>query len=127
MNYLHEYLRNLLGLEYSIDCLEQRKLWLDPTDVIAWRGSCGEKISVFRQSTRTFPSTLQLTMVRFTGGVNIGVGWKAAVNFAYPSWRKAAESVHLIYKKLETTTGAKCVIIAACQISKIRSGRAENR
>ena len=27
---LHEYLRNLLGSEYTLDCLEQRKLWLDP-------------------------------------------------------------------------------------------------
>ncbi|EEH59981.1 uncharacterized protein MICPUCDRAFT_55793 [Micromonas pusilla CCMP1545] len=104
MNYLHEYLRNLLGLEYSIDCLEQRKLWLDPTDVIAWRGSCGEKISVFRhlQGPSEYIAT-DYGSVHW--GVNIGVGWKAAVNFAYPSWRKAAESVHLIYKKLETTTG----------------------
>ena len=31
-------------------------------------------------------------------GVNLGVGWKAAVNFAYPEWREAAESIHQVYK-----------------------------
>ena len=39
--------------------------------------------------------------------MNLGVGWKAAVNFAYPEWREAAESVHQMYKKLEKATGQK--------------------
>ena len=45
---LHEYLRGLLGQEYSLDCLEQRKLWLDPASVAAWRGPKGERIQVYR-------------------------------------------------------------------------------
>lgn len=103
---LHEYLRALLGEDYSLDCLEQRKLWLDPASVAAWRGPSGEKIQVYRhlQGPSEYVAT-DYGSVHW--GVNLGVGWKAAVNFAYPEWREAAESVHQVYKKLEAATGQK--------------------
>jgi hypothetical protein len=103
---LHEYLRRLLGQEYSIDCLEQRKLWLDPASVAAWRGQNEQRIHVYRhlQGPSEYIAT-DYGSVHW--GVNLGVGWKAAVNFAYPEWREAAESVHLMYKKLEAATGQK--------------------
>jgi hypothetical protein len=101
---LHEYLRGLLTEEYSLDCLEQRKLWLDPASVAAWRGPSGERILVYRhlQGPSEYIAT-DYGSVHW--GVNLGVGWKAAVNFAYPDWREAAESVHRVYNKLEAATG----------------------
>ena len=103
---LHEYLRNLLGSEYTLDCLEQRKLWLDPASLMAWRGAKGERVSVYRhvQGPSEYIAT-DYGSVHW--GVNLGVGWKAAVNFAYPEWREAAESIHQVYKKLEMVTGQK--------------------
>ena len=92
--------------EYSLDCLEQRKLWLDPASVAAWRGPKGQSIHVYRhlQGPSEYIAT-DYGSVHW--GVNLGVGWKAAVNFAYPEWREAAESVHQMYKKLEVATGQK--------------------
>lgn len=106
IGHLHEYLRNLLGSEYTLDCLEQRKLWLDPASLMAWRGAKGERVSVYRhvQGPSEYIAT-DYGSVHW--GVNLGVGWKAAVNFAYPEWREAAESIHQVYKKLETVTGQK--------------------
>lgn len=103
---LHEYLRGLLGQDYTLDCLEQRKLWLDPASVAAWRGPKGENIDVYRhlQGPSEYIAT-DYGSVHW--GVNLGVGWKAAVNFAYPGWREAAEGVHQMYKKLESATGQK--------------------
>jgi hypothetical protein len=40
-------------------------------------------------------------------GVNLGVGWNAAVNFAYPDWRAAAEKVDLEYRKIESNEHPK--------------------
>ena len=40
-------------------------------------------------------------------GVNLGVGWKAAVNFAFRDWRKAAQSIHCVYRNLELSAGVK--------------------
>ena len=48
IGYLHEYLREMLGDEYTIDCLEQRKIWLDPASVSAWTSKEGKRIHVYR-------------------------------------------------------------------------------
>ena len=73
---------------------------------MAWRGAKGERVSVYRhvQGPSEYIAT-DYGSVHW--GVNLGVGWKAAVNFAYPEWREAAESIHQVYKKLEMVTGQK--------------------
>ena len=103
---LHEYLRGALGAEYALDCLEQRKLWLDPASVAAWRGPLGERIEVYRhlQGPGEYVAT---DYGAAHWGVNLGVGWKAAVNFAFGEWRAAAEGVHEQYRKLERATGLR--------------------
>ena len=103
---LHEYLRGALGAEYALDCLEQRKLWLDPASVAAWRGPSGERIEVYRhlQGPGEYVAT---DYGAAHWGVNLGVGWKAAVNFAFGEWRAAAEGVHEQYRKLERATGLR--------------------
>jgi hypothetical protein len=40
-------------------------------------------------------------------GINLGVGWKAAVNFAFPCWLKAAEEVDKQIREIETKTGLR--------------------
>ena len=103
---LHQYLHDLLGEEYSLDCLEQRKLWIDPSSVSAWRGSKGERVQIFRHLQG--PSEYIVTDYGSVHwGVNLGVGWKAAVNFAYSEWRSAAEELHLVYRTLELKTGQR--------------------
>ena len=103
---LHEYLREMLGDEYTIDCLEQRKIWLDPASVSAWTSKEGKRIHVYRhlQGPSEYIAT-DYGSVHW--GVNLGIGWKAAVNFAFPDWREAAQGIHLEYKKLEKATGQK--------------------
>ena len=103
---LHEYLRGLLGDEYSLDCLEKRKLWLDPESVAAWQGYEGQQITVYHHLQG--PSEYILTDYGAVHwGVNLGVGWKAAVNFAFRDWRKAAQSIHCVYRNLELSAGVK--------------------
>ena len=101
---LHEYLHKFLGDKYSLDCLEQRKLWLDPESVAAWRGLRGQQITVYHHLQG--PSEYVVTDYGAVHwGVNIGVGWKAAVNFAFCDWRKAAQDIHTVYRDLELRTG----------------------
>ena len=38
-------------------------------------------------------------------GVNLGVGWKAATNYAFPEWLEAAREVDAAYCRLEAETG----------------------
>merc|ERR1719498_35263 len=45
---LHEYLRDLLGSEYTLDCLEQRKLWLDPASP-EWREAAESIHQVYKK------------------------------------------------------------------------------
>jgi hypothetical protein len=106
IGYLHEYLREMLGDEYTIDCLEQRKIWLDPASVSAWTSKEGKRIHVYRhlQGPSEYIAT-DYGSVHW--GVNLGIGWKAAVNFAFPDWWEAAQGIHLEYKKLEKATGQK--------------------
>jgi hypothetical protein len=106
IGHLHEYLREMLGEEYTIDCLEQRKIWLDPASVSAWTSKEGNRIHVYRhlQGPSEYIAT-DYGSVHW--GVNLGIGWKAAVNFAFPDWREAAQGIHLEYKKLEKATGQK--------------------
>lgn len=106
IGHLHEYLRETLGEEYTIDCLEQRKIWLDPASVSAWASKEGKRIHVYRhlQGPSEYIAT-DYGSVHW--GVNLGIGWKAAVNFAFPDWREAAQGIHLEYKKLEKATGQK--------------------
>lgn len=101
---LHLYLQDLMGVNYTLDCLEKRKVWLDPVAMKAWRGAEGEQINVFHHLQG--PSEYVITDYGSVHwGVNLGVGWKAAVNFAFSDWRAAAELVHLVYKDREIATG----------------------
>ena len=101
---LHIYLQHLMGDTYTLDCLEKRKLWLDPISIMEWRGFHGEQINVYHHLQG--PSEYVVTDYGSVHwGVNLGVGWKAAVNFAYADWRVSAEVVHNVYKDLERTTG----------------------
>ena len=93
-----------MGVNYTLDCLEKRKVWLDPVAMKAWRGAEGEQINVFHHLQG--PSEYVITDYGSVHwGVNLGVGWKAAVNFAFSDWRAAAELVHLVYKDREIATG----------------------
>jgi len=82
---LHQFLRQHLGKSYQLDCLEKRRLWVDPNVVAAWRSPDGRCIPVFR--TVQCPGDYVLTDYGAVHwGINLGVGWKAAVNFAFPCW-----------------------------------------
>ena len=70
----------------------------------AWRGLRGQQITVYHHLQG--PSEYVVTDYGAVHwGVNIGVGWKAAVNFAFCDWRKAAQDIHTVYRDLELRTG----------------------
>ncbi|KAK3284618.1 hypothetical protein CYMTET_7744 [Cymbomonas tetramitiformis] len=101
---LHQYLQQTQGSKYSIDCLEQRQLWLDPRDLAAWRNASGLQIPVYRHVQG--PGEYILTDYGSVHwGVNIGVGWKTSVNFAFPGWSDKAKEVDEVYRELELQTG----------------------
>ena len=104
---LHTYLQETLGAEYTVDILEMRRLWLDPARIQDWnskRVNGEEKIHVYRHVQRAGEYVVtDYGSVHW--GVNLGDGWKAAVNFAYMDWKPAAEEVNEVYKRLEKETG----------------------
>ena len=104
---LHKYLQELLGDEYSLDILEMRKLWLNPARIEEWNAKRkpGEpRIHVYKHVQG--PGDYVVTDYGSVHwGVNLGDGWKAAVNFAYMDWKPAAEEVDDVYKRLEDETG----------------------
>jgi hypothetical protein len=69
-------------------------MWIDPYVVGAWRSGRGEAVPVYR--TVQGPGEYVLTDYGAVHwGVNLGVGWKAAVNFAFPGWLKSAREVRV--------------------------------
>lgn len=97
---LHEFLRHRHGSEYRLDCLEQRRLWIDPQELAAWRSATNEQIPVYRHVQKGGEYVItDYGSVHW--GVNLGVGWKAAVNFAFPKWYSKAREVDAVYKDLE--------------------------
>jgi len=104
---LHTYLQETLGVEYTVDVLEMRRLWLDPLRIEEWnraRKTNEGKIRVYRHVQRAGDYVVtDYGSVHW--GVNLGDGWKAAVNFAYMNWKNAAEEVDKVYKRLEDETG----------------------
>ncbi|KAK3275273.1 hypothetical protein CYMTET_16582 [Cymbomonas tetramitiformis] len=103
---LHEFIEGKMGTAYNLKCLEARSLWLDPEEVAAWKSSEGLHIPVYRhvQSPGDYIVT-DYGAVHW--GINLGVGWKAALNFAFPGWSMAAAEVHETYKKLEKKHGMR--------------------
>jgi hypothetical protein len=104
---LHKYLQETLGAEYTLDILELRRLWLDPARIEDWnlkRKRDEEKIHVYRHVQRAGDYVVtDYGSVHW--GVNLGDGWKAAVNFAYMDWKNAANEVNEVYARLEKETG----------------------
>jgi hypothetical protein len=105
---LHVYLQETLGSEYEVDILELRKLWLDPARIEEWNKSKTridkEQLRVYRHVQR--PGDYVITDYGSVHwGVNLGHGWKAAVNYAYTDWKAAAMEVDQVYKRLEKETG----------------------
>ena len=104
---LHKYLQELLGDEYTLDILEMRRLWLNPARIEEWnakRGPGEARIHVYKHVQG--PGDYVVTDYGSVHwGVNLGDGWKAAVNFAYMDWKSAAEEVDDVYKRLEDETG----------------------
>ena len=104
---LHVYLRELLGDAYTLDVLEMRKLWLDPVRIEQWnakRKKSEDKLRVYRHVQK--PGDYVVTDYGSVHwGVNLGAGWKAAVNFAYLGWKPAAEEVNEVYRQLESELG----------------------
>ena len=101
---LHKYLQDTLGSEYSLDVLEMRRLWLDPMRIQEWNKSSRtakkHPIRVYRHVQG--PGDYVITDYGSVHwGVNLGHGWKAAVNFAYMDWKPAAEEVDKVYSTLE--------------------------
>ena len=101
---LHKYLQETLGSEYSLDILEMRRLWLDPMRIQKWNKSSRtakkHPIRVYRHVQG--PGDYVITDYGSVHwGVNLGHGWKAAVNFAYMDWKPAAEEVDKVYSTLE--------------------------
>jgi hypothetical protein len=101
---LHKYLQETLGSEYSLDILEMRRLWLDPMRIQEWnktsRTAKKHPIRVYRHVQG--PGDYVITDYGSVHwGVNLGHGWKAAVNFAYMDWKPAAEEVDKVYSTLE--------------------------
>jgi hypothetical protein len=106
---LHEFLKDTLKSKYQIDCLESRELWINPEIIANWnarRLGNNRKLKVYRHVQG--PGEYVVTDYGSVHwGVNLGVGWKAAVNFAYPDWRAAAEKVDLEYRKIESNEHPK--------------------
>lgn len=104
---LHVYLQELLGDAYSLDVLEMRKLWLDPMRIEQWnekRKRGEDKLRVYRH-VQTPGDYVVTDYGSVHWGLNLGAGWKAAVNFAYLGWKPAAEEVNAVYRQLEEETG----------------------
>ena len=104
---LHTYLQETLGAEYTVDVLEMRRLWLDPIRIEEWnrkRKKNQGHIRVYRHVQRAGDYVVtDYGSVHW--GVNLGDGWKAAVNFAYVDWKIAAKEVDEVYRRLERETG----------------------
>ena len=100
---LHEFLKDTLKSKYQIDCLESRELWINPEIIANWnakRLGSNRKLKVYRHVQG--PGEYVVTDYGSVHwGVNLGVGWKAAVNFAYLDWKAAAQKVDLEYRKIE--------------------------
>jgi hypothetical protein len=104
---LHEFLKDTLKNKYQIDCLEERFLWVNPESIAAWNSKRDEnqlKLEVFRHVQG--PGEYVVTDYGSVHwGVNLGVGWKAAVNFAYVDWKAAAQKIDKEYAKIEKKEG----------------------
>ena len=105
----HAFLRDLLGKEYTLDCLEGRRLWIDPRLVAEWnaRQPAGSPTCPVYRHVQGPGDYVVTDYGSVHWGVNLGVGWKAAVNFAFEDWRPAAEQVDAVYAQLERETGQK--------------------
>ena len=105
----HAFLRDLLGKEYTLDCLEGRRLWIDPRLVAEWnaRQPAGAPTCPVYRHVQGPGDYVVTDYGSVHWGVNLGVGWKAAVNFAFEDWRPAAEQVDAVYAQLERETGQK--------------------
>ena len=103
----HAFLRDLLKEEYTLDCLEGRRLWIDPRLVAEWnaRQPAGAPTCPVYRHVQGPGDYVVTDYGSVHWGVNLGVGWKAAVNFAFEDWRPAAEQVHAVYAQLERETG----------------------
>ena len=101
---LHEFLKDTLKTKYRIDCLESREVWINPEIIAKWnakRLGNNRKLKVYRHVQG--PGEYVITDYGSVHwGVNLGVGWKAAVNFAFLDWRDAAEKVDLEYRRIES-------------------------
>ena len=107
---MHEYMQQLRGDAYTLNCLEERHLWIDPRRVEEWNATRGaegkEQLKVFRHVQG--PGEYVVTDYGSVHwGVNLGVGWKSAVNFGCEEWRAAAEQVDGVYTALEAATGQR--------------------
>mmetsp|Transcript_3348 Transcript_3348/g.6588 ORF Transcript_3348/g.6588 Transcript_3348/m.6588 type:complete len:176 (-) Transcript_3348:316-843(-) len=101
---LHEFLQEHLGSHYRLDCLEGRRIWVDPMIISKWRSGDGRAVPVYR--TVQGPGDYVLTDYGAVHwGVNLGVGWKAAVNFAFRNWLAAAKEVDCQIQQVEKITG----------------------
>ena len=83
---LHRFLKDHLGEAYTLDVLEMRRLWVDPAKIARWNQSQPEerRVPVYRHVQG--PGEYVVTDYGSVHwGVNLGVGWKAAVNLF---WRK---------------------------------------
>jgi len=45
---LHEFLLSHFGSSYSLDCLEGRRIWVDPHTIAQWRSSNNEALPIYR-------------------------------------------------------------------------------
>jgi len=105
---LHLFLRHLLGDQYTLDVLEQRRLWIDPAVLGGWNAQRAREglpeVAVHRHVQG--PGEYVITDYGSVHwGVNVGVGWKVAVNFAFEEWGLAAAFVDDVYTRLERETG----------------------
>ena len=104
---MHEFLQHLRGAAYSINCLEERRLWVDPAHVAAWNAQRAAKGKPQLQVYRHVQGPGEYVVTDYGSvhwGVNLGVGWKSAVNFGCEEWHAAATHVDGVYAALEAKT-----------------------
>ena len=105
---MHEYMQQLRGSAYTLNCLEERHLWIDPRRVEEWNTTRGEEGKPQLMVYRHVQGPGEYVVTDYGSvhwGMNLGVGWKSAVNFGCEEWRAAAEQVDGVYTALEAATG----------------------
>jgi len=106
---MHEFMAHIRGEAYTINCLEDRHIWPDPKRVAAWNETRQREGKPQLRVHRHVQGPGEYVITDYGAvhwGVNLGVGWKSAVNFACEEWHAAAQQVDAVYTELERKTGA---------------------